>query len=120
MAFLQVYIYFIGLCFLVSLTVFYISPKNRAYLKFFPVFLFMTFVVETLATYMASRRENNVALYNFFTAFEFCFYLGVLRHMISNVKAKKIIRIIVPVYALAAVINILFIQKVNTIHTITY
>lgn len=120
MSFLLLYIYVIALCFLVSLTVFSRSHKGGLYLKLFPPFLFIALVVETLASYMASKGKNNVALYDFFSVFEFCFYLWILSFIITNNRVKKIIRITILLYAVVADFNILFVQKITTIHTITY
>ena len=120
MTFLPLYIYVIALCFLVSLTVFSKSHKGGLYLKLFPPFLFIALVVETLASYMASKGENNAVLYNFYTGFEFCFYLLLLSLIITANRVKKIVRITILLYAVAFVINILFVQKITTIQTITY
>ena len=120
MSFLPFYIYFMALSFLISLTGLF-PPRNRyPYLKIFPVFLFATLIVETLGPYMASKGQHNVILYNFFTAFEFCFYLFVISLIISSKKVKNVIRIIIVLYALIAVGNILFYQGMNTFHTVTY
>ena len=120
MSFLPLYIYFIALCFLVSLTIYSRSFKGEFYLKLFPPFLFIALVVESLGSYMASKGENNLVLYNIFTAFEFCFYLWLLGCIISNNKVKRIIKVAILVYVGAVVLNILFIQNITTVLTITY
>lgn len=119
-SFLQTYIYILAICFLVSISVYLNYRRSEFYLKILPPFLFIALVVEVLAAYMAYNRNNNVELYNFFTAFEFCYYLFLISFVITNGKVKKIIRVTILVYAVAALINILFVQKLGTIHTITY
>jgi hypothetical protein len=120
MAFLPLYMYFIALSFLVSLSV-YLKPRTSfSYLKLFPPFLLATIVTELLGSYLWSRGKNNLTLYNFFTAFEFCFYLWIISLIISQKKVKRIIRMTIIFYAFAAVSNIFFIQKMKTFHTVTY
>jgi hypothetical protein len=120
MSFLHPYIFVIALSFLVSLTVYSKSYKGVAYLKLFPPFLFIVLVIETLTSYMASKRENNAPIYNFFIIFEFCFYLWLLSFIITKIKVKKIIRVTILIYTVTAFLNILFIQKLSGIPTITY
>lgn len=112
--------FFIAASFLVSLLV-YIKPKTSPfYLKLFPPFLLATLIVEALGSYLYSIGKNNLALYNFFTVFEFLFYLYVISLVISNKNAKRIIRITAILYVLIAITNILFIQRMKTFHTVTY
>lgn len=113
------YFCFIVISFLVSLTVYFI-PKSSIYLKLFPPFLLATFLVEMFALYLITIKQSNVTLFNFFTTFEFCFYLWIISLIISNKKMKKIIRITLVIYAFTAIINILFIQKMKMFHTVTY
>jgi len=111
--------YFIAASFLVSLSV-YIRTESSNYLKLFPPFLLSTLVVELLGSYLGHVEKNNVILYNFFSVFEFAFYLFIISLAISNPVMKRIIRISAVLYIIVAVINILFIQKMKTFHTITY
>ncbi|MGZ8517916.1 MAG: hypothetical protein ACXWWD_11225 [Chitinophagaceae bacterium] len=114
------YVYFIVISFMVSLSV-YFFPKNvPSYLKLFPPFLLATALVEILATYMASIGKSNLWLYNFFTVIEFCFYLWIVSLIISNIRMKKIIRITLVLYALASTVNIIFIQEMKAFHTGSY
>ncbi len=67
-----------------------------------------------------SSQKNNLVLYNFFTTFEFCFYLWLLSRIVEGITIKKVIKTSIIIYALLAIINILFIQKMQTFHTVTY
>ena len=113
-------VYIITLCFLVSLSVYFKLDPSYLYLKLFPPFLLATILVEIWGLYLGSIGKNNLTLYNFFTAFEFCFYLWVISFIINQKKVKGIIRVTVILYVFAAVSNILFIQKMKTFHTVTY
>jgi hypothetical protein len=113
-------VYIITLCFLVSLSVYFKLNPSYLYLKLFPPFLLVTILVEIWALYLGSIGKNNVTLYNFFSTFEFCFYLWIISLIINQKKAERIIRVTIIFYAFAATTNILFIQKMKTFHTITY
>jgi hypothetical protein len=114
------FVFVITICFLVSLSVYYKLDASYSYLKFFPPFLLASLLTELLGPYLNYKRIPNLNLYNFFSTFEFCFYLWVISLMIQNKRFRLIIRLSIPVYAAAAVINILFIQQMKTFHTVTY
>jgi hypothetical protein len=120
LSFLPIYFYFILISFLASIIVYFVSDKSHNYLKLFPPFLFATLIVESIATYLGYSGRPNIWLYNFFSVIEFCFYLCIISLFITNSLVKKIIRIIIVFYAVAANINILFIQKPNLFHAVTY
>lgn len=120
MPLLPIYIYFIAINWLVSLSAFYNAKKIPFYLKAFSFFLLSTLIEEVFALYLSTIGKTNLPLYNFFTTFEFCFYLWIINLVIHNTRVKGIIKITIVFYAILAIINILFIQKIRTFHTITY
>lgn len=120
MSILPLYVYSIAISFLASLSIYFISNNAPFYLKLFPPFLLATLAVESFGSYLSSIGKPNVWLYNFFTVFEFCFYLFVISLIINNIQKKKIIRIILIAYALITVVNIIFIQRMKAFHTVTY
>jgi hypothetical protein len=118
--FLPIYTYFIFLCFLVSLSVFFNQTKNYFYLKILSPFLLLTFIAEIIGSYWASIGKNNLTFYNFFSTFEFCFYLIFLSLLIKAKRVKKIIFAITFLYAVSAFVNIIFIQQMKSFHSATY
>jgi hypothetical protein len=106
-----------SVCLTASLSTFF-QKKVPLYLRFFPFFLFLTVVIEVGAPELKGHVDLYL-LYNFFTAFEFEFYLLVTMFIIKSPLVKKIILGIIAVYALAVVINVFYIQ-VHHFHTITY
>jgi len=117
---IRLYIFFIAISFLVSLSV-YIRPKGvPAYLKFFPPFLLATLIVEITAVYITKYGKHNVTLYNFFTTFEFCFYMWILHMLVKNKRVRLILVSTIPIYAIAAVYNIIWKQGMDRFHTVTY
>lgn len=120
MSFLPLYVYFIFISFIASLSVYFFSKDLSYYLKLFPPFLFATLIVEILGTYLASVGKSNLWLYNFFTVVEFSFYLWIISLIINNRLIKKITRAVLILYAMAATVNIIFIQEMKFFHTTTY
>jgi hypothetical protein len=120
MSFLPTYIYFIAVSFIASLSVFFIRKDNFSYLKFFAPFLMLTILAEAYCSYLWSNDKNNVELYNFFSTFEFCFYVFIISMLIKNARMRKIMRLSIIFYIPLATINILFIQGITRFHTITY
>ena len=120
MSFLPLYVYFIFISFVASLTVYAKAKTSYLYLKLFPPFLLATIVIEYAATYLAVKNKSNLALYNFFTVFEFCFYMYIISLIITSKRIKKTIMVAVVLYTLISVINIIFIQEMQKFHTVTY
>lgn len=118
MSFLPSYIYFIAISLLVSLLVY--QKPSQFYLKLFPPFLLLTFIAEVYASWLFTVGRNNVAIYNFFSTFEFCFYLFIISIIIKNSRIKKIILVTIFLYAIVAVVNIVAILKMKTFHVTTY
>ena len=109
-----------GLSFLASLVVYFRGKNDYPYLKLFPPFLLITLAVELVGSYLSSINKNNIMLYNFFSVVWICFYLFIVSLIISNVRAKRIMHITTIIYSLVAIVNIVFIQKLKTFHTVTY
>ncbi len=115
-----IYIYFLAASFLVSNVVFFTRRYPEFYLRLFPFFLLSTLAVEVMGNIMESSGQTNIHIYNYFTTFEFCFYLFVLAQMIESKKAKRLIYWTIPLYVVASVINIEFVIQPRRFHTITY
>jgi len=116
---IPLYVFFIAISLLISV-VLLSRNKDIFYLRVFPVFLFISVSVELYAIYLWNFRFNTASIYNFFTLFEFGFYLFVLRGIIRNKFVKKVIVAAALIYIPVAVFNIVFIQGLNTFHTVTY
>lgn len=114
-----IYIVLVVISFLASLTV-YRKKDSPVYLRVFPGFLLITFLVEMIAIRRASLRVNNLFLYSLFSAFEFTFYLYFFSAIYKNTNAKKVALVAMFTYMIAAFVNIFFIQGRNAFHTYTF
>ena len=109
----------IFISFLAGLTV-YFQKNNQLYLRLFPLFLLLTVIVESTAIYMYVQKRPPITLYNFFSSFEFLFYMYILREIIQNKKVKKVIFHVTWIYLVLVILNFLFIQKIAFFKSITY
>ena len=103
------------------------KKERSKYLKFLPYFLILTFFVEVFGFFLGFKYLNEIkvmtflrAYYNYFTTFEFVFYIWMLREIIINKVIKSLASYIMIVYVIGAFININFFQGVKGFHTITY
>jgi hypothetical protein len=106
------------ICLLASFTLF-LQASTPQYLKSFPFFIALTIVVEIIGSLLKKDFYTVTLLYSFFTAFEFVYYLLIIKYTIYNKKAKKTISWVLATYPVLVVINIFFIQP-RTFHSITY
>lgn len=111
--------YFIALSMIVG---FATLMKNRkaSYLRVFPFFLLLALTTELWAFHLGQKNIPNIAFYNIFSVVAFVFYIYVLYYVIISATAKRIILVVMIGYAVLSLSNILFIQKIDTFHTITY
>lgn len=93
--------------------------NSPGYLKVFPLFLFITVVIEVIGWQLIMNGINATLLYNIFTTLEFEFYLFLLYNIIRNVKFKHFILYALCIYPILVILNISIVQ-VNTFHSVTY
>lgn len=120
MELLPSYVYAICICFVVSLSLYFKLKAEHRFIRIFPPFLFLTLLVELYGNYLSTKGENNIYVYNLFSTFEICFYLFFISLVIVNKTVRKVIYVILPVYAIFALYNIYEIQGKNTFHTISF
>jgi hypothetical protein len=120
MTHLPFFVYVLSVCFLISLSVYFLRRNPYPYLKLFPPFLLVTIIIEIIGSYFMSIGKNNLTLYNCFSIFESCFYLWIITIVISSLRVKKMVRVIILFFSVAALVNIFFIQKMGTFNAINY
>lgn len=113
---ITVYFEFFSLLF--SLTL-YFRRGVPLYLKLFPPFLAMTLVIEVVGWTRKGKDIDASLMYFLFIAFEFVFYLYMLRYVIRTARVKKVILSLVFIYSVLALVSI-FIIEANTFPSISY
>ena len=107
------------MAFFASLTVYFKKPRVN-YLQWFPFFLAISFIIQTIGSYMARHGMHNVGLYAFNVPFEFTFYLYTLYLIVQYKVAKKVVIGLIILFLVLAAINLLFIQTAKVFNTMTY
>ncbi len=97
----------------------YFQKNIPGYLKFFPPFFLISLIDEFCEYWAAVKYNNNLFIYNFFWVFEICFFLFVIRQIVENVLAKKMIFLAGVIYPVLAVFSIVFITGLNVTPTVT-
>lgn len=116
---IPVYLYIIA----VSITFGFINYnkiKQKSYLYYTIYFLMLTLVIELVAAWMSSKNRNTLILYNFFTLFEFLFYLWTLRQIIKKRMVKKLIGYAMVILLIFSLLNIFYIQGIRRFQSYSY
>ncbi|WP_152269709.1 hypothetical protein [Agriterribacter humi] len=98
----------------------YFKKGMPVFLRAFPVYLLTTFIIEFIGGWRSDKGLTTVSLYNVFTTIEFVFYFWMLRYMINNRFAKKVLLHSLWLYPILVTLNKLFLQKGPQFHTITF
>lgn len=117
--FLNIYYSLIGICLLLSLTVYFRRPVPF-YLKLIPPFLAITIIENIVSEIMGQRTGNNHSINNFYSVLFFSFYMYLLTHIIQHPRVRKMILHICWIFPCIACTNIFFGQGLHHFHTITY
>jgi hypothetical protein len=110
---------FMLICLLASIIAFF-QPNTELFLKVFPIYLFITMMVEMITFRLSAQGRRTIIIYNLFSVFEFMFYFFVLRCIITNKKIKRAINFIMLFYPLLAALNFFFLQKNSSFHSMSY
>jgi hypothetical protein len=119
MGFLKLFMLFLTISFIASLFAYFKKP-TPLYLKLFPPFLLLTLVIEMIGSYQSSIDQHNLIMYNFFSVAWICFYMFITSLLINSRKVKQVVRVTAILYGIGSLVNIIFIQKMKTFHTVTY
>jgi hypothetical protein len=98
--------------FLISLTV-YIQNPAPLYLKIFPVYFILSFLVGLIEASLQRHGKYNSGIYNIAGTIEFCFYFFVLRELLLNIKIKKVTLFLIYLFPILAFVNLYFQKKVG-------
>lgn len=97
----------------------YFIPRISFTIKMLPVFLVICVFFEIWALIEDYRIRNNVYVYNFYTVFQFLFYLYFLQKVLNDIRVIKAVKVTMILYPTLCLINFLFIQK-NQFHSYTF
>ena len=110
---------FLIVCSVASFSAFFQKP-SPFYLRIFPFYFIITFLVQQIGTYLAQHSIHNAVLYNTYAMSEFPFYFFVLWCIIQNKRVKKAILFILILYSLTAALSPIFFKQGGAFHTVNY
>jgi hypothetical protein len=114
-----IYIYFSIFSILAGTTL-YFQHAVPLYLKLIPVFLLISIGVEYVGFWMFRTYGSSVQLFNFYIVFNICFFVYVLREIITNRIFKKVALFAMVAYALMALTNIVYIQGIYVWNSMSF
>src|SRR5687767_11227651 len=94
----NIYLAVLFICFITSVVFAYYNRQAPLYLKLFPWFIFITFVVEIIVEYLAFTVRNKNAVYNFYSVLEFTFLVFLIYNCIPNTRMGRIVVYVVCAY----------------------
>lgn len=108
-----------SICFLASLSLLF-QRLLPYYLRLFTVFMLITLIVEWIGAAFRDKYPSEITnLYSFFNAFEFEFYLFIIRMVIISKKIKNVLLYVLSFYPFMVFIN-LFLVNDGDFHTMAY
>jgi len=114
----NIYLIVLFICFCIGLRSVYYYRNIPLQLKLFPWFIFLTFIIELIAKH--SPIQQQIVLYNFFTAFEIVFLFYLLHGFLVTKWIRRALVYLIVIYPIAAAIYILLFHGIYQFHTITF
>jgi hypothetical protein len=114
------YIVVISISFFASIAGLTVKENRRPPFIFFPFFLVLSIAVEYYGWKMSQKNFNTILLYNFFSLFEFIYYLYFFTYLFNSPTIKKSILLVIVLYLGFTILNIFLLQGKNTFHSHTY
>lgn len=105
--------------FLASLTLFF-RPAAERYLKYFSVFLLVNWLLDTSTSYTAWHGVDNTFLNNVDTVLVITFDIYLIREIVANPRAKRLLLYFLYGYPILSFINVFLVQKSQVFHSMTY
>jgi hypothetical protein len=116
---LPFYIYFLIPCIIIGLSV-YFQKSSPLYLRILPVLLIINVFVEIFGQWLARKYGTNITMFNFYMVFVVTAHMFMLREMLVEKMARKIVYALLWVYPPICLVNILFVQGLSNWQSYTY
>lgn len=94
------------LCFGTGL--FFYKNNSHSKLKFTVVYIGIVTIIELVSYLLRINGVNNIFLYNILGVFEFCLFTWIYYYLITSVRIKKLIIILIPISIIIYTINGIF------------
>jgi hypothetical protein len=111
--------FFAGISFLASLTIF-IGPRAPFYLRLLSLYLLLDCIVEAYTSYEALHKHNTQLINGLSSTVSFVLYIYIIRDIIRNLKARRVLLYCLWAFPVFFVVNILLFQKSGVFQSVTY
>src|SRR5579863_10036862 len=81
--------------------------------KLITILVFVTLISESLASYIAYERQNNLPVYHFYVILSFWLYAFIYFQMLKQMKLRLIFIIISVLFTIFCALDSLFYQKLD-------
>lgn len=111
---LPMHMFVIIICFIIALLA-KLQKNPPRYLNTFIVYILVTIAVEMGAWWYSIHNKRNLIIYNFYTTINFTYLIFLLRSFITTKKIVNVLTVLMIAFPVFALINMLFIQRVNAV-----
>src|SRR5688500_8017137 len=116
---LPLYIYFLIPCIFIGITV-YFQKASPLYLRILPVLLIINLFVEIFGQWLAREYGTNITMFNFYMVFVVTAHMFMLREMLVEKMARKVVYVLLWLYPPICLYNIFFVQGLSDWQSYSY
>ncbi|SDG57353.1 hypothetical protein [Chitinophaga filiformis] len=113
------HVFIIIICFIIALLA-KLQKNPPRYLNTFIIYILVTIAVEMMAWWYNIHNKHNLIFYNFYGIINFTYLIFLLRSFMANKRMINVMGVLMIIYPVLALINLVFIQKLDTFNTYTF
>ncbi|MCF6403801.1 hypothetical protein L3C95_12995 [Chitinophaga filiformis] len=113
------HVFIIIICFIIALLA-KLQKNPPRYLNTFIIYILVTIAIEMMAWWYNIHNKHNLIFYNFYGIINFTYLIFLLRSFMANKRMINVMGVLLIIYPLLALINLVFIQKLDTFNTYTF
>jgi hypothetical protein len=107
------------ICFIIALLA-KLQKEPPKYLDTFIVYILLTISVEVVAWWYSIHNKRNLVFYSYYAIINFTYLIFLLKSFMTNQKLVNVMGTILVVYPVLALVNLFFIQGMNTFNSYTF
>lgn len=116
---IPMHVFIIIICFTIALLA-KLQKNPPRYLNTFIIYILVTIAIEMMAWWYNIHNRHNLIFYNFYGIINFTYLIFLLRSFMANKRMINVMGVIMIIYPVLALINLVFIQKLDTFNTYTF
>jgi hypothetical protein len=116
---IPMHVFIIIICFVIALLA-KLQKNPPRYLNTFIIYILVTIAVEMMAWWYNIHNKHNLMVYNFYGIINFTYLIFLLRSFMANKRMINVMGVLMVIYPILALINLFFIQGLDTFNTYTF